>query len=972
MTDADTPFVGRAAELAVLSQSLPGKHRGTVRFITIVGDAGMGKTRLLAAFAEIAGHRALDVLQGQSMEDSGMPPNFPWMLALRPYLRKIDNDALLHELGDGVGDVATILPEFRERFSLGPIRPAPESATARYQLYDSVTRLLLRGAEMRPIVLLFDNLHAIDTSSLAMLEYFVNQIAGSNILVVGAYRESDVDRRHPLLASLGRLGRNTGFREIELAGLSGEEVAELLRRKLVESPSPTLVRAVLDQSGGNPLFVSEVGAMLRKRDAKSGRSRAGMRFQVPRSLRDVIDARLSSLPEDCCALLRTAAILGRDFEIAALARLAAFSRARVTKILQAAAAESIIEAQNRGWFRFRHALYREVLYAEHNMLARITLHRRAGEQIEDRFADDLTPHLSKLAYHFFEAVQAGCEDKAIFYCRQAAQTAALQRAYDEAVSLLDCALQVGELAQDQDLSLRLELLLEMGRAEYQAGQLSASTQTLMKAAVLAYQRAWWHRLAKVLCLFQLICQQSGYHHLASIPLHSAVLDNLSDGDVETRALVLASQAKAYRTAAQPELAATSFRRAVALARQCGDKDTLLHCLRKGNWTIGRDPQFLSEGLDVSREALVLAVESGDAAARLDSIVDIIFQLCDLGEIDEVEHQLVVLERLARSERQPHFGNLLTGFETALAILRGNWSHAVQRAQQGVRNLPMQGARGLRGRFAFQIFAISKAQGALGQLKGIARRIISDSDETSLWRPGQILLCCELGDYARARDALAALGDLKCLPNDDLLEIALVYLSESCLMLGERARAEELYERLQSYRGLNVTLPGTFMLGAASGYLAELAAALGGPLPARELFEEAIDMNTRMRAGPALARTRVQFARWLAVHGNGNEKKRVQQLIAQALGPARSMQLEPVLQAMDGIGTDTGSSRLTNRELDILRIIANGASNKSIAKSLSISHSTVTTHVRNIFRKIGVCNRTEAADFARRSGLLEHD
>jgi DNA-binding NarL/FixJ family response regulator len=411
---------------------------------------------------------------------------------------------------------------------------------------------------------------------------------------------------------------------------------------------------------------------------------------------------------------------------------------------------------------------------------------------------------------------------------------------------------------------------------------------------------------------------------------------------------------------------------VALARQWGDPDVLLDCLRKGNWTIGRDPLCISKGLDVSREALALAIERNNAAARLDSTVDVIFQLCDLGEIDEVEHQLAVLEQLARSERQPHFGNLLAGFETALAILRGDWGRALQKAQEGVRNLPLQGARGLRGRFAFQIFAITKAQGSLGQLGGIAKRIISDSDETSLWLPGQILLYCELGEHALARNALDRLGDLKALPDDDLLEVALVYLSESSLMLGDRARVRELFERLASYRGLNVTLPGTFMLGAVSGYLAELAAALGRPESARELFEEAIVMNAGMRAAPALARTRVQLARWLLAHGKSNEHARARQLIAETLPSARSMKLAPVLQAIDGIETSEGSTRLTEREIDILRVLARGASNKAIAKALNISHSTVTTHIRNIFRKTGVGNRTEAADFARRSGLLEHE
>lgn len=971
MTSAP-PFIGRTEELATLSEALHVASGGRGRIVAIAGDPGIGKTRLLSEFSGIAEQAGNHVIRSQSIEDSGVPPNFPWMLALRSHLQQIDDQSLRADLGDAAADVATIVPELRQRLSLGPVQPPPESATARYQLYDSVSRFLLNGAARRPIVMLFDDLHAIDGSSLALLEYFTHQIGGSPILVVGAYRESAIDRRHPLRAALIRLSRNNRYRQIELAGLTRNEVAELLRTKLNDKPTSSLVRSVLEQSGGNPLFVSEVGAMLLRQQPGARSSGTGLRFRVPRSLREVIDARLGSLSDDCCSLLRIAAILGRDFEHVALAELASISRGKAMTLLQTASSKGIVESPSKGWFRFTHALYREVLYAEHNMISRITLHKRAGEQIEGRFADDLVPQLSKLAYHFFESLQAGGEEKAIFYCRRAAEVAALQRAYDEAVGLLDCALQSSELAHAQDYSRRLELLLALGRAEYQAGDLNASTQTLMKAAVLAYRHAWWDRLAEVLCLFQLICQQSGYHHVASIPLHTAVLENLGADDIEVRARVLASLAKAYRTAAKPEFAATTFRQGVALARDCGNPVVLLDCLRKGNWTVGRDPQRVREGLEISREALVLATEQNNAAARLDSIVDVVFQLCDLGEIDEVESQLKVLDQLGRSERQPHFRNLLTGFETAVAILRGNWRHALRKAQQGVRRLPLQGVRGLQGRYAFQLFAITKAQGSLGQLQGIAERIISGSDESSLWLPGQILLFCELGEFGRARDALGRLGSLNALPGDDLLEIALIYLSESCLLLGDRSRIRELFGRLQAYRGLNATLPGTFMLGAVSGYLAELAAALGQAKDARDLFEEAIVMNTSMKAAPALARTRAAYAHWLLENGGHRDRTRGNRLIAQAQTAARSLNLAPVLRLIEQAGKSMDAARLTGREIDILRVIAKGLSNKGIAEALNISHSTVTTHIRNIFRKIGVGNRTEAADFARRSGLLEHE
>jgi DNA-binding NarL/FixJ family response regulator len=172
--------------------------------------------------------------------------------------------------------------------------------------------------------------------------------------------------------------------------------------------------------------------------------------------------------------------------------------------------------------------------------------------------------------------------------------------------------------------------------------------------------------------------------------------------------------------------------------------------------------------------------------------------------------------------------------------------------------------------------------------------------------------------------------------------------------------------------LNVTLPGTFMLGAVSGYIAELALATRRVNEASALFEEALEMNKSMGALPALARNQVSLARLLLRSGRSNDHKKVQRLIAAASAVAGDLGLGPVRRAIAEIGNVSVAASLTGREIDILKTIATGLSNNGIAEALNISHSTVATHIRNIFRKICVANRTEAADYARRSGLLDHD
>jgi DNA-binding CsgD family transcriptional regulator len=965
-----SPFVGRSEELDVLTRALSETDAAGGRFIALAGEAGVGKTRLLAKAAEIAKAQGKQALWGQVIEEPGTIPYVLWVLVLRACLQQEGNHALLREPDPIASDLVDILPELRNPQASRPRQSVTGPSAARYQLFDSVTRFLLSVAKRQPIVILLDNLHYADRSSLALLEYFCQQITSYPVLVLGAYRDSELSRSLPLRPVLNRLSRGIAYARIRIGGLTREEVAELLHAYLLATPPAPIVDSVYEQSGGNPLFITEVGSMLARQSRDKRLPSAGFRFRVPESLREVISARLDNLPSDVCRLLSIAAVIGREFDVAFLSELADSRSERLALSLQTAENAGVISLIGPDSYRFHHALFREVLYADHSTVTRVMLHRKAGEYLELRYRDDQQDYLSQLAHHFFEATQAGIEHKAVHYCRLAAESAIARRAYSEAVALFECALQAMELGSESDTAMRYELLVSIGSAQYQSGQLNASTNTFMKAAIQAWRHHWWARLANALIDFQHVCQQSGLRHVASVPLHQAVLDHIDQDSVALRARVLASLAKAYRTAAEPDKAIRAFQTGVSLARECGESEVLLDCLRKGAWIIGRTPEGAREGLEISREALELAKQIGSTEAILDALTDIVFQLSDLGEINEMEQQVNILRSLALAERQPHFLNMLEGFETTLAILKGRWSEAMKLARSALKQAPLLGAYGLEGRFSFQMFAMNRAQGSLGDIADLAERIIGTSGSSQLWLPGQILLLCELGKHGQARDALVQLGNLDKLPRDDLFAVALVYLAEACSQLRDLPRCTKLYELLLPYRGLNATLAGTLMLGAAAEYLARLAFTLSRYGDARELFEEALTQNISMHAAPAVARTQVSFAQLLLRGDSQKDHVKARKLLAEAIPVARKLKLLPVLEAIEKLEDGIGAENLTDREIEVLKQIAAGASNRKIAETLHISHSTVATHVRNIFRKIGAANRTEAANLARRSGVLQ--
>ena len=967
---ANAQFVGRIDELRLLRDALPDADRAVGKLVAIAGEPGIGKTRLLDEFANTARAEGKRVLWGQMVEDPAAPPYLCWTHVLRDYAQQCDDDTLRADIGSAAADIAVILPEIRDRLDIGPGSANSPGSTGRYALFDAVARFLRAAAHRQPLVILLDNLHAADRSALALLEYLCQQIAGVPILVVAAYRHAGFDRRNPLRSVITRLSRTRGCERLRLGGLAEGEVALLLSTHLGSPVPAPLVRAVYEQSEGSPLFVCEVASILAQPESRLVPTATSFQFHVPESLRDVINARLDGLPAETLELLGVAAVFGREFHASALARLAEVPLERARWCLAHAQDAGIVTADQPDRFRFHHALFREVLYAEHSTVMRVRLHHRAGELIESRNGGELDTHLPELAHHFFEAAQADNGEKAARYCRAAAQAAAARRAYAEAASMYERALQATELRQEPGLGTRFELLLEAGRAQYQSGELNAATQTLMKAAILAYRQRWWERLAEALFAYQLVCQQSGFRHIASIPLHQQALQHIAEDDDSLRARCLVSLAKAYRTAGKPNLAGDAFRSGIELARRSGDSRVLLDCLLKGNWTAGRTPSSMREGLDIAREALALARRYGHPDAVLDALTDVIFQLCDLGEIQEAEQRITELGELADEQRQPHFQNVFMGFETAVSILRGKWDQALASAQQALGRVPQQGVLGLEGRYAFQVFSIKKARGELDAVRALAEQILTSDDGTSFWLPGQVLLHCELDQRDQALEALQRLGAFRDLPRDDLYLVSLVYLAESCVTLRKTQRCAELFALLMPYRSLNASLPGTLMLGAVSGYLGMLAAATHRSAEARTLYEEALEMNASMEARPALARSMVDYARLLLADESPGMNSRASQLIAAAKSIADELNLRPVKDAIDQLRETARIEGLTRREVDILKVVAVGLSNCRIAEAFHISQSTVATHMRNIFRKTGAANRVEAAEFARRAGLLD--
>jgi predicted ATPase len=428
---AETPrgaFVGRERELAELVGGLDAAVAGRGRLFLLAGEPGIGKSRLAEELADHAGARGARVLIGRCWEAGGAPAYWPWVQSLRTYVHDSDSAALLSQLGNAAEDLAPLLPELREHFPGLPEPPALESEAARFRLFDATARLLRNASESRPVVLVLDDLHAADSPSLLLLRFVARQLRSSRILLLGLYRDVEPAPGQALTEMLAEVTREPATRRLSLGGLSEGEVAEYVGLTASAIASAELVAALSEETAGNPLFVSE---FVRLVSVEGVRSHG---LVIPQSVRDVIARRLTHLSDECNRVLGLASVLGREFSIPAVGRLASVSEEELLDTLDEAMAARVVSdiPGTPDRLRFTHVLVRDTLYEALANARRVRLHRQAIEPLEMLYGDEPGPYLAELAHHAI----AGREfERGLRYARRAGDRAVLLLAYEEAARM---------------------------------------------------------------------------------------------------------------------------------------------------------------------------------------------------------------------------------------------------------------------------------------------------------------------------------------------------------------------------------------------------------------------------------------------------------------------------------------------------------------------------------------------------------
>jgi DNA-binding SARP family transcriptional activator len=468
-------FVGRERELNALLEALHDAVSGRGRLVLIGGEPGIGKSRLVEELAWRAVEA--DVHWGRCWEAGGAPSYWPWVQAVRSYVRDRNPEQLRIELGSGAAEIAEFVVEIRERLpDVGPPSVLAESELARFRLFGSVADFLKNASRSRPLVLVLEDLNWADDDSLLLLEFVARELGDAHVLVIGTYRDIDLSRRHPLSRTLGELARERLFERALLRGLSHADVGRFIEAACGFAPAEDLVRAVHTQTEGNPFFVSEVVRLLTEEGALTGESRGipeGWRVRIPEPVREVIGRRLEQLSVPCNETLTVASAIGRDFTLDQLSRLTdQRSQDELLELLEEAIAARVVEelANEPGRYQFTHALIQGTLVDELSLTRRVRLHARIAEMLEKLYASDLEMHAAELAHHFGEAQSVLGPKPLIHYSALAGEAALAARAPEQAVAHFQRALAAkGEQATDEESAA---LLFGLGRAQIAGSNLA--------------------------------------------------------------------------------------------------------------------------------------------------------------------------------------------------------------------------------------------------------------------------------------------------------------------------------------------------------------------------------------------------------------------------------------------------------------------------------------------------------------------
>ncbi|MEV4416000.1 AAA family ATPase [Catellatospora sp. NPDC049609] len=817
--------MGRAHPSAVLRHEVARAVAGHGGLILVAGEAGIGKTSLLTDAMAHARDAGALVVGGTCWDSDSAPGFWPWTQALRAVRRTASAADWAAAREAGGSPLSVLLGEPL------PDEPAAAALDGEFPLFDAVTTALAALAQRRPLIIALDDLHWADAASLRLLAFAAQHTWAEPILLVGAYRDVEVDAPgHPLRALMVPLTAKATV--VTLTGLAPAEVAQLITRTAGTAPDQALAAEVHRRTGGNPFFVEQT--------ARLWHSGGGLTAVAP-GVRDALDRRLALLPEEVTALLAAAAVLGRQFARPVLAATADADPAQVDRGLARAEEARLVAALGGGRYGFTHDLVREALHDSLPEQARRQLHAavvRAAGASPEVAASVLPADLARHAYLAGECLDA---ETAVARLLAAADDAGNRMATDEAIGHYRRALSLV-----RDPARRVRVLIELGRGVYHLGDRDEGWRIFDEAAAVARSSGDGAMLTWVAMIVHRHGRDGDERSGTRTGLlREAYAALIGDGaDLTTDEIV-------QRLVAWTE----------DLARTGHDDEALLFSLwarHDLNWGPGgaREREALTAEMEqLSRRTADTGSEALAASFRWVALVE----LGDPGYLD----QLRAFVAAARRDGSPRMRVSLLVDQAVIATMTGRFAEADE-LLAGLR----AGEGHAHADFAFMLYhldwALAMQRGQCDLAAELLARV--GADDHPYLSLVQAITALDRGDVAGGQ-RLAALAEAR--RPEDLYPAAVTRLwlrlsAQLAAATADPVRCAQAREALLPYRGeWAVALWGCDVSGPLDLWLAEVDATERRWDEAVAGYTAAAESADRMQARPWAARARAGLARALA-------------------------------------------------------------------------------------------------------------
>ncbi|HEY1566518.1 MAG TPA: AAA family ATPase [Solirubrobacteraceae bacterium] len=999
---ASPQFVGRTAELARLEQLVRDAADDVPGFALIGGESGVGKSRLMDEFAARAREGGARVITGDCVDlgDAELP-----YAPLVGALRGITGAEVAQILPRGARELSALLPQFEAGDAgLGP------SSLAQGRLFELLLALLGGLGAERPLVLVVEDAHWADPSTRDFLSFLIRNRRRERLVVAVTYRTDELHRRHPLRGFLAEADRTRAVARLTLERFTREELAEQLTGIMGHPPAPQLVEELMSRGEGNPFFTEEL-------IAAGGDSAEG---RLPEDIRDALMVRIESLSADAQAVLRVAAVAGPRVRHALLEVSAPLDRdALLGGVREAVAHHVLVQEHDDDVYRFRHALLREALVDDLLPGERGPLHAAVGRALaaDPSLSASGRSVAAELAAHWWAAHDLPA---AFTASAQAGEEAERMAAFAEANAHFERAAELWDAVSPEHRAGspdRVELLRRGAEAAHLAGDsdrataLGKSALGLVDASSDPLVAAALHeRIGRYLW----VC---GQQRDAIEELSRAVAVMPDDAPAVDRARVLGAEGHVLMLLGRGAESRDRCEQGLELARQAGAKlEECRICNSLGPalmMTGDRDAAITI--LEGSRQ---LAEELGDPEETTRAHINLAEVLDQVGRLDDAVEVSRAGVAAARRDGAPSVLPMLIG-ELAERLVRiGGWDEAEAILPEAMAPTTSWGV----GR-ADALAALAQMQALRGDTAD-AERSLREVDQAlreavgSMWTAPTATARAEAafwdGRPADAREVVIA--ELNRRQETDDSEVT--YLAP-LVAVGARAEAE-LAARARVTGETEALAEAVRRAGEMRDVGQSLITA--DPLPEAALLVEVATIEAARAEAAASAEDwaalaerwedhggafQVAYCRWRAaelVLAGGGPRGEVPAMLTAAYRTAERLRAEPLrreiadlarrarvpLEAPVGDAADIGRNGsdgeasaaaepsvadrigLTARELDVLQLMAGGATNREIAAQLYISQKTVTVHITRILAKLDARTRVEAAGAAQRLGLLSSE